>query len=151
MDPDGAGALVSGFDEDFKEPVLVDTDNDGVSDFVRSEHDAVFAPCQVEPVANEVLQMSDAGNTPQTVIDLVFHMKDLERMGLVNTDGTPLIQNSDRLVSIRDRKGVVVQHFKNPPGLFVVESRPLGFGLGLHHSCRNLLFVKFRDRSPRGF
>lgn len=149
VDPDGSGR--GGFDDDFKEPVLVDHDGDGVSDFKRSELEPVLIPCQVEPVANEVLRMTGGGDSPASSMALVFHFADLERLGLVDsTTGEALIRKGDRLGSLVDRSGVVVQTFPDPPGLYVVESRPIGFGLGLFMSRRNLLFVKFGDRSARG-
>jgi len=148
-DPDGTGPRTSGFDDDFKEPVLVDKDGDGLSDFERAEMPAVVVPCQVEPIANSALQMTDAGDVSSTVIDLVFHFVALERLGLVDAvTGEAGIRKGDRLAALRDGKGNAVQSFPNPPGLFAIESRPLGFGLG---GQRNLLYVKFRDRAARGF
>ena len=147
VSPDG-GKHAGGFDDDFKEPVLVDRNGDGLDDYQRAELPPVLIPCQVEPVANEVLKMTDAGNSPGSTLALVFHFRDLERMGLVETDtGAPLIRVGDRLGSIQDRHGNLVQEVPTPPGLYVVEARPIGMGLGF---ARNLLFVKFSDRSPRG-
>ena len=41
---------------DFKEPALVDTDDDGVPDKVRREQPPVLIPCQVEPKSDEALK-----------------------------------------------------------------------------------------------
>ena len=48
-DPDGAGPLTSGYDPDFKEPVGVDSNDDGIGESVRIEHPPVRLPCQVAP------------------------------------------------------------------------------------------------------
>ena len=36
---------------------------------------------------------------------------------------------------------------QTPPGLFVTEARPTGFGLGLGRARRNLLLLTFSDRA----
>ena len=58
-------AMAPDYDEDFKEPVLVDTDDDGVGEPFRREHPPVRVPCQVEPEALEALRMATSGNTPR--------------------------------------------------------------------------------------
>ena len=63
-DPDGAGALTGGFDPDFKEPVLVDRDGDGVAERERTELPAIRVPCQVEPKVFEDLRMLASGASP---------------------------------------------------------------------------------------
>ena len=148
-DPDGAGELTSGFDPDFKEPVLRDTDDDddGVAEPFRREHPPVRVPCQVEPEAFQALRMAAAGNTPRSSLDLVLHFRDLERLGLVDpTSGDALIRPSDRLGGLYDLRGQLVQALRNPPGLYVTEARPLGFGLGRKRPQRNLLLVTLNDR-----
>ena len=98
VDPDGVGALTGGYDPDFKEPVLVDADDDGVAEPFRREHPPVRVFCQVEPEAFEALRMATSGNTPRSSFDLVFHFRDLERLGLVDAaSGDALIRPSDRL------------------------------------------------------
>ncbi len=133
--PDGTG----GYDPDFKEPVLIDNDDDGIGERVRREHSPVRIPCQVEPEVFEALQMLASGNAPRTRMELVFHFTDLERLGLVGQ-----IHPGDRLGAIYDFGGELVQAIRTSPGLFATEVRPGGFGLGRK---RNLLFVCFEDRS----
>lgn len=146
-DPDGAGELSSGFDPDFREPVLLDADGDGVAEPFRREHPPVRVPCQVEPEAFQAVRMAAAGNTPRSGFDLVFHFKDLERLGLVDpTTGDALIRPSDRLGGLYDLRGQLVQAVRTPPGLYVTEARPLGFGLSRRRPHRNLLLVSFEDR-----
>jgi len=147
VDPDGPGPLEGGYDPDFKEPVLVDQDDDGIGERVRQEHPPVRVPCQVDTKAFEELRMLASGNAPRSRIDLVFHFKDLERLGLVDAaSGDALIRPGDRLAAIRDLCGDLVQEVRTPPGLFVTESRPIGFGLNMARPRRNLLLVTFEDR-----
>lgn len=145
--PDAAGPLASGFDPDFKEPILVDADGDGVAEPFRREHPPVRVPCQVEPEAFQALRMATAGNTPKSSLDLVFHFRDLEWLGLVDpSTGDALIRPSDRLGGLYDVEGRLVQAVRTPPGLYVTEARPIGFGLCRRRPRRNLLLVSFEDR-----
>jgi hypothetical protein len=148
-DPDGAGPLSSGYDADFKEPVLIDVDDNGVAEPYRREYPAVRVPCQIEPESFEALRLNSSGNAPKTSLELIFHFRDLERLGLVDkTTGDALIQVSDRLAAIYDLDGQLVQTVRTPPGLYVTESRPIGFGLHRSRPQRNLLLTTFQDRSP---
>ncbi|MBN2527640.1 MAG: hypothetical protein JXR76_14700 [Deltaproteobacteria bacterium] len=149
-DPDGSGPLTGGYDPDFKESVLVDTNNDGIGERVRREHPPVRVPCQVDTKAFEELRMLGSGNSPKSRIDLIFHFMDLERLGLMDAvSGDALLRPGDRLGGIYDLYGDKVQDIQTPPGLYVVESRPIGFGLNLSKPSRNLLLVTFEDR-PTG-
>lgn len=147
--PDGTDT-VGGYDDDFKEPVLVDSNGDGLSDFTRREFLPVRIPCQVEPMKDEELRMTDGGNVPDSSLDLVFHFADLERLGLVDPySKAPLIKQGDRLTALYDRAGALVRKLPGK-GLYATEARSIGFGLGLRRSSRNLLLVRFQDR-PGGF
>jgi hypothetical protein len=147
QDPDGAGPLTGGYDPDFKESVLVDTDDDGIGERVRVEHPPVRVPCQVDTKALEELRMLASGNAPRTTIDLVFHFKNLEKLGLVDeATGDALIRPGDRLACIRDLCGSLIQEVRTPPGLYVTKTAPFGFGLNLRKPLRNLLLVTFEDR-----
>lgn len=146
-DPDGGGELLGGYDPDFKEPVLVDADGDGVAEPFRREHPPVRVPCQVEPEALEAMRMTTSGNTPRSSLDLVFHFRDLERLGLVDpTSGDALIRPGDRLGALLTLDGDVMQAVRTPPGLYVTEARPMGFGLHRRRPRRNLLLVSLQDR-----
>lgn len=142
-----------GYDDDFKEPALLDT-GDAIGERVRREHPPVLLPCQVESEAFEALQSFAAGNSPRTHARLVFHFSHLERAGLVDAaSGDALVRVGDRLGAIFDSAGELVQRVRTPPGLYVTEARPIGFGLFLPRPRRNLLLVSFDDRevaAPRG-
>ena len=80
--------------------------------------------------------------------DLVFHFRDLEQLGLVDAaSGDALIRPSDRLGALYARDGQLVQAVRTPPGLYVTEARPIGFGLHRRRPSRNLLLVSFQDRA----
>ena len=149
VDPDGAGPLEAGYDPDFKEPVLVDRDDDGIGERVRAEHPPVRVPCQVDTKVFEELRMFASGNAPRSRLDLVFHFKDLERLGLVDPGtGDALVRPGDRLGALYDKAGELVQAVRTPPGLYVTEARPSGFGLNMARPRRNLLIATFEDRQP---
>lgn len=139
-----------GYDDDFKEPALLDSDGDGVGDPYRREHPPVRVPCQVEPETLEALRMTPSGNTPQSSLQLVFHFRDLERLGLVDDrTGEALIRVGDRLGGLFDTEGRLVWAVRTPPGLYVTEARHAGFGLFRRRPRRNLLVVSLTDR-PAG-
>lgn len=144
-DPDGAGALTSGYDADFQETVLVPISNGRGAD-ARREKPPVRIPCQVEVQAFGELTELLPGNSPRSNLVLVFHFRDLEKMGLVDpTTGDALLRVGDRLAAIRDyRTGELVQAIRTPPGLYLTEAQPQSFGLGL---SRNLLLATFTERA----
>lgn len=146
QDPDGAGPLESGYDEDFRETINIPTAGKQVGPDARVEKDPILVLCQVEPATSEDLQQLFSGAMLDTQIVLIFHFEELEKRGLVGADGNPLIQIGDRLGAIYNTKGEVVQSFPLPPGAYVAERRPIGWGLNLGAPQRNLLAVRFEDR-----
>jgi hypothetical protein len=138
-DPDGPGPLTTGYDPDFKETVVLPASGDA-----RREKPPLRVLCQVEVGTFEALQQLATGNSPNSKVTLVFHFRDLERMGLVDpATGDALVRVNDRLAAIRDLGGNLVQAIRTPPGLYATEVQPQSFGLGL---CRNLLLVTFEER-----
>jgi hypothetical protein len=148
-DPDGVGPITSGYDPDFKETVMLPAAGGGAAD-ARKEMVSIRVRCQVEVGAFEALQQLASGNSPDAKVTLVFHFRDLERMGLVDPGtGDALLRANDRLAAIHDLAGNLVQSIRTPPGLYATEVQPQSFGLGL---SRNLLLVTFEERElgPRG-
>ena len=136
VDPEGTP-----YDPDFDEPI-------GPG---RGELPPVRVRCQVEPRLLEEVQMRLAGNAPRSRLQLVFHFRDLEVLGLVEpSTGEAAIRPGDRLGALYDLGGRLVQTIRTPPGLYVTEARPIGFGLG-RMPRRNLLLVTFeaRAQAPR--
>lgn len=149
-DPDGPGPLEAGYDPDFQETVVV-PDGTWRGRDARREKPSIFVPCQIEVTSFGALQELATGNSPRSHLVLVFHVRDLEHLGLVDaTTGEALLRVGDRLVSIRDfNTSELVQAIRTPPGLYITEAQPQGFGIGLR---RNLLFAIFDERAlgPKG-
>ena len=143
-DPDGSGALTSGYDPDFQETVLLPTSR-GPGQDARREKAPVRVPCQIEVQAFGELAEVATGNSPRSRLVLVFHFAELERLGLVDPiTGDARLRVGDRLVAIRDRRtGELVQAIRTPPGLYLIEPLPQ-FGLG---GRRNLLLATFGERA----
>lgn len=141
--PDDAGAAPSGYDDVFQEPLVV-TDSDGTRDEARRER-MIRVPCQVEDHAFQVQRMAVAGNNPDSRITLVFHFRDLERLGLVDPKtGIARISPNDRLVEIRSYCCTkLIQTIPDPPGLYATQALPTAFSLA---RMRNLLIVTFQER-----
>ena len=139
-----AAAMAEDVDPDFREPPLAPGEPDAVGPRVRRELAPVRVPCQVEVESFEALRMMGAGNAPRTRVELVLHFRDLERLELVDpATGSARLGAGDRLIALYDRAGTLVQ---TTPGLFVVEARPIGFGLGLARAQRNLLLLVLEGR-----
>jgi hypothetical protein len=134
----------SGFDPDFKEARVLDRTGDGIGERIRNELPPIKVPCQVEPKTFEELAMFASGNSPRANINLVFHFKDLERMGMVDANGEAMIRPGDRLGAIYTKADVLVQTIRNP--MYAIDARPMGFGLHMANPSRNLLFVTFDSR-----
>lgn len=139
-----ASGIPSGFDPDFKEARVEDVTGDGVGERIRNEHPPIRLPCQVEPKTFEELAAFASGNSPRAQINLVFHFKDLERIGLVDENRESMIRPGDRLGAIYDKANVLVQAIRNP--MYAIDARPMGFGLHRAKPSRNLLFVTFDSR-----
>jgi hypothetical protein len=149
-DPDGAGPLQSGYDDEFRETMIVaqaDTSERGAGTRRETMVDLL---AQVEPADTERLSEAATGASPTSALTLVLHYAELEEKGLVAADGAPLLRIGDRLAELRDPvSGALVETFRDPPGLFAVAVTPGGGWLGQR---RNLLLMIFADRqlSVRG-
>lgn len=142
-DPDGAGPLTAGYDEDFRERVVLPT-----SDRLGSEKRVEGATYQIQGQFGSTdafrrLQMAAGGNLDNTGFRILFHFADLEAQSLVEpTTGTALIKVGDRLNAIYDLGGTLVQTVPSAAMVVITEAQPL-FGL---NSMRNLLECTFKSR-----
>lgn len=133
--------ITSGFDDDFKEIVVVTVN--GKRKLERKESPSFFVPSQIESPTFEALVQMSAGNIPNTEMTLVWARKDVESLGLIVPDtGECLVRVNDRIVSIRDRCGHLVQKIREPQGLFVTQVRPT-WGLA---GQRDLFLISLADR-----
>lgn len=151
VDPDGAGPLTGGYDDEFREPNKyrdpVATSKPGA--MVRVERRQTFN-AQVEDDTAMMLEMGASGNTPQSQLGLVFHYSDLEAAGAIQlAQGKPIIKAPGaRLISINDPKtGALIERYDGTPGFWATQVKSMGFGLGpSRDSKRNLLLVIFQER-----
>lgn len=143
-DPDGAGPLTSGYDEDFREPEIVPPGSGSARGEVVREESILQVSAQIEPDTMDQLRMMASGNSPDSEMKLALHFRELERKGLLDADGRPTIRVNDRLDAIRNKRtGDIIERIPNPPGLFVIEVQSRSFGLGTH---RNLCVLTLEDR-----
>ena len=140
---DPPGPAVSGYDPDFKEPVLSGPAVHGMGVDQRQEKAPIQVPAQVEFGPFEKLRQAYSGNLPDSRVVLVLDFDDLSRLNLIDpgTNET-LLRANDRVVSISNGNGQVIESFPNPPGLFVTELRP-GYGLD---ADRNILLAFCNER-----
>jgi hypothetical protein len=142
------GVPTGGFDPDFRETIVVGPDTQQIGERLRQEHAALRIPCQIEPESWEALEMFAAGEVPHSRLDLLFHFRHLEALGLVDPiSGAAGIRVGDRLAGVLDAAGERVLSVATPPGLYVQEVRPMGFGLHLPRPRRNLLLVTVGERA----
>ena len=110
----------------------------------RMEMDPLLIPAQIEPDSFQRQMRKELGDVKAGVFGLTFHFADLEEMGLVDAaTGIAQIRPNDRMGAIYKMDGVLVQTFPDPPGMYVEEATPSGFGLG---GERNLLIVRLMSR-----
>lgn len=146
-DPDGAGPLQSGYDDEFREPIVVAPGSGSTpGQMLRKETTHRFL-AQVEDNTEALMEVMASGNSPTNMLGLVFHYSDLESIGAVElASGKPIIKAPGaRLISIRDpRTGTLIERYDDAPGFWATQSKSMGFGLGLR---RNLLLVVFEERA----
>lgn len=145
-DPDGAGPLTTGYDDEFREPVLVPPTSGSDRGTVVRVETIVQVPAQYEAGTQEATFMQATGRSPDSEVRLTLHFKDLERLGLVEAaTGRPLLRVNDRLHAVYHLRNLsLIEQFPDPPGLFCTEAQSRSFGLGPH---RNLLLLTFRERA----
>lgn len=142
-DPDGAGTRTSGYDDVFREPVMV-SNATGLGTTARAEMDLVRVRAQIETGTFQDQQPTQNGNESYSKFNLVMHLQELEAEGYVDvSSGMVLFKPGDRINAIYDLRGVLVQTLPNPPGLFISEVMPASYGLGIN---RNLVVIKCASR-----
>jgi hypothetical protein len=130
------------YDDVFREPKIPDT-GDRLGTLVRTESPETKVPAQVSTFSHERLaQMAHGAALDTPNLELTFHLRDLQRLGLVATDGRPRIQVGTRLDRIENRAGVVLYTYPDPPGMYVTAARHSGHMLGQP----NLWVVTLSDR-----
>jgi hypothetical protein len=141
-DPDGAGALTSGYDPEFRETRRV-ADGSWAGASARKEGTAIRVRCQVEvPIWGEMKALLSGIERSDRVL-LVFHYRDLERASLVaSATGEANIRVNARLGGIYRLDGTLEQAMPGG-GLYAIAAQTTSYGLGRR---RNLLVVTFEGR-----
>lgn len=149
LDTEATGEVVDGgFDEEFREPVMV-ADGTQTGANSRREGDEVVIPCQVDRNIWEPENRTSGGELSDGTFHLTLHYRHLERMGLVQDNGFPSCpKKGDRLDRILDKRGVnTVQRFEGADKLFVTDVQPDSFGLNRAGTPkRNLVKVTVAQR-----
>lgn len=117
---------------------------------VRQEFDPLIIPCQVEPMKWEDTQRVSDGDDVSSMIKLVFHRRWFEQNNMLDSNGLPKLRKGDRLDSIKDRSGNVIQKFgDHPDGVYLYSIMPDSFGLNMRQPKPNLFVALFNNR-PKG-
>lgn len=146
-DPDDTGPLTSGYDPDFREPVMVPPVSGSGSAPVHRVENIVQLYAQIETEEEGRVQMMVSGVSPQSRRVLIFHFVDLEAAGMVDatTGRAKLRAPGDRLVAIRHPDThELIEAIPDYPGFWAVSVESIGWGLS---PDRNLLKVVFEDRA----
>lgn len=145
-DPDGAGPLESGYDEIFREPVIVPPTSGSDRGTTARVDNVIQLPGQIDTREFETIGMMATGRSPGSEVWITFHYKDLEALDLIDdTTGIAKIRVNDRLSAIRNIKTeALIELIPEKPGLFCTEARSNSFGLGSQQ--RNLLICVFKER-----
>jgi len=142
LDPVATAAVVGGgYDPEFGEPRRVNNVTQ-LGAASRRELAALRLPCQMDRTPDfDSDTMTRGGHMKIGKIEIILHMPDLESAGLLDSEGQPKLYSGDRVGGIEDRNGAVVWTFANPPGMFVEETEPQGYGLAAFGVPKFNLFV----------
>jgi hypothetical protein len=139
-----ATATAGGYDDDFRETTLTDTDADGVGDTEgRVESADISIKAQLETDRQELQRMTGTGDVAQTQLGLVVHMKDMEALGYVEANGDLKIRKADRLVRIKNKAGVTRMDYARTP-IYLTHAIRLNAWLGYDS---NLALLTFGERA----
>ena len=130
-----------GFDSDFQEALPV---NDGTQEGATSKryYAEQFFTCQLDRDNWGRTIQTRSGENIQADIVIVLHRPELERMGLIDTNGKPLFRRGDKIVKIQDRRGNTQEIFDDPPGMFIETMDTAGHGLSAFGTSKqNLLYL----------
>ena len=126
-----AQAVAGDYDPDYREPRIPNTNADQLGKAVRTEQPEIKVRAQVTTFTHERLQQLEHGATKDTpALELTFHLRDLTKLGLVESDGRPKIQVGTRVVRIENKAGKTLYDYPLPEGMFITAARHSGHMLG---------------------
>lgn len=126
------GTPATGYDKKLREPYPKQVTPGGPITDYRVYGAQIRVPCQVEIKTFEELRDVADGDAALTKVVLVFHMQDLEELGLfVPATGVLLLKKGDRLDSIEEHDtAIVIQPLAEPTYLYRLDPDSWGFGRG---------------------
>ena len=136
-----AAVVGGGYDPEFDAVVPVQ-DGTQLGSTSRREMAELRINCQLDRKNWGEQNLGRGGRQIVADIVVVLHWPDLEKLGLIDTDGEPTLKKGDRLARIETLKGNVEATFDNPPGMFITDFERAGHGQAPFGTPRtNLLYV----------
>lgn len=154
QDPPGAQAGSNPSDQGYnfilREPVVYNEAATAERVSTRKELPAVRIPCQVENLTEERLRELGVGDAPVSSQILVFHRKDLERLGLLDVNRETVIKKGDRVDRLERSNtppGTIIKKFHGD-GQYIEEVRGASWGFGPDGYDLELIFLLDRRQAP---
>jgi len=126
------------YDDDWREPLKVDGNADGLGEEQRREGATITIKGNPERDRDELRRMTRGGDLADSAIGIVVRTLDLELAGQINADGSLIFKKGDRLVEIRDKRGLVVDNFTRTP-LYLEHAMRLQADIG--HTSNHALML----------
>lgn len=129
---DPAGEPTEGYDPTFNEPIVFTEPTTLKRESSRREHPPIRIPCQMELLTEEKLKELGVGDAPISNLMLVLHRKDLEALGLLDSNQETILKKGDRLSHLEQFGGAVGTITKKfaDDGLYFNEVRGSSWGFG---------------------
>jgi hypothetical protein len=142
LDTVATGAVVGGgWDPDFHEPVPVEDGTQVGADSRRYHPEETFT-CQLDRKTWGKVDATRGGQEKEADIIIVLHWPELQKRGLIDSNGQPLFRRGDKVIRILTKKGVLDLMFDDPPGMFITEWDRAGHGLAAFGTPKtNLLYL----------
>ena len=99
---------------------------------------------QVNPLTMDQQRQASTGADPTRDLELTFHYRHLEQLGMIGADGSSLLRHNDRLVGMRSRNGNTDINWREDQYLYAVRTQDDSFGMP--GGDRNLLILVFTER-----
>ena len=126
-----AQEVAGDFDPDYREPRIPDSNANQLGKAVRTEQPEFKIRAQVATITHQRLAQQEHGGAQDTPnLELTFHFRDLDKLGLLESDGRPKIQIGTRVARIENKAGKVLFDYPLPEGMFITATRHSGHMLG---------------------
>lgn len=141
-----------GYDDTLDEPKLVAVPDVGGIPPIGSPRGpaatvynaTILLSAQINPISMEQQRQMGTGNDPLRTLELTFHFRDLEALGMIGTDGQATLQINDRLVGIASPDYNTNEDWRIDQYLYAMGDQNDSYGLP--GADRNLLILTFQER-----